>query len=59
MAGTPMTTGDYQQGFYNGVSKCRAIAQQMLDADPDEEAYVALRYLLTDIDALLHEPPEI
>lgn len=46
-------TEDYQQGFYDGVSKVR---QMLADSQSDDPTIVVM---LARIDALLHEEPAV
>ena len=51
-------TTDYQQGFYDGVSKVREMLTDNYSVN-DPFLRPIIENMLAHIDALLHAPPEI
>jgi hypothetical protein len=53
---------DYQQGYYDGVSKCREMVQRLVDVYLDPNDIIAMGQVettLRHIDALLHPQPAV
>ena len=52
-------TADYQQGYYDGLSKLRAMVVKQQKADNSYSGAAALNVVVLRIDALLNPAPAV
>jgi hypothetical protein len=52
-------TADYQQGYFGGLSKLRAMVEKQRNSTGSYNRAAALDVVLLNIDALLNPPPAV